>query len=84
MPNHQISRETLELMASALAREPETSRLLAARLVSYATDRDLAHAVRDVVRSFTQAPSAHVAVNHVVALVEAERPAFFDANRPGE
>jgi hypothetical protein len=84
MSQQQPSRETLVEMASALAREGETARLLATYLVSLANDHDLANAVRHVVRSFTQAPSPSIVTNHVVALVEAERPAFFDPNRPGE
>lgn len=77
-------REDLQLMARALARQPETARLLLGILVDTANDRDLAQAVRLTVQSFTQAPSADVATNHTVALVEAERPHFFDPNRPGE
>jgi hypothetical protein len=84
MTEPQLSRETLETMASALARQPDTARFLVTRLVATSRDADLANAIRDVVRSFSEAPSPSSATNHVVALVEAERPQFFDANRPGE
>jgi hypothetical protein len=84
MTEQQLPRETLEMMASALAREGDTARFLITRLMATSTDADLANAIRDVVRSFTEAPSPSSVTNHVVALVEAERPQFFDANRPGE
>jgi hypothetical protein len=85
-PNDQShpSRESLEKLASALTQQHETARLLARFLVAYTSDRDLAHATQDVIRSFTQAPSVEPVINELVARLEAERPQFFDPNRPGE
>lgn len=83
-PTATPDRESLELMTRALARQPETARLMLGILMDMSSDRDLAQALRLTVKSFLDAPSNDVPTNHVVALVEAERPAFFDPNRPGE
>ena len=80
----EISREDLELMTQALAREGETARLLVNYLMNCASDHDLAHSIQFVVRNFKKYPSAQFPVNRVVALLEAERPQFFDTSRPGE
>lgn len=77
-------RKSMQVMARALARQPETARLLLGILVDTATDRGLAQALRLTVQSFVQAPSPDGPTNHVVRLVEAERPQFFDPDRPGE
>lgn len=80
----KISREDLELMASALAREPQPAELLVALLVAQLNDRDLSHVVRQVVGSFQRMPAFEDSTKQLVERLEAERPAFFDANRPGE
>jgi len=83
-PTAAPNREALQLMARALTHEPETARLLLGILVDCATDRDLANAVRWTVQSFLKTPSLEAHVNRKITLMETERPAFFDPNRPGE
>lgn len=90
MPQHTPAQqppepsESLLSQALAIAQEPQWARLLVILLVSYTNDRDLER-VLGVVRS-AQARDAltlSADLNDLGAAL-AERPQFFDPNRPGE
>jgi hypothetical protein len=78
------ARKDLEIMASALAQERQPAHLLVTLLVANLSDRDLAQVIREVVGSFHRMPAYEPSVQRLVAQLEAERPQFFDPNRPGE
>jgi hypothetical protein len=82
--NQQPTREELEVIASALAGEPQPAHLLITVLMTHLNDHDLANVIRGVVGSFQRMPAWEDSTKTLLARLERERPAFFDANRPGE